>query len=200
MTYQVPFGAAAQEQLEERRGTDARVLMWIRAKNRETGTPEAIGFWSGDDHQEFMIGGELRSYFGAGAVLDTPPIVVEPGFAVRNYRVLIPPFTEEAKTLFQEYEPRLAEVEIHSVVLDIDTGDQMGTPKRMFKGFLNEAPQEIGKKGGNSQTELVFVTAARRLTFTLPLKRSSAELQLRDPSDRGREYSDVAGEWIVRWG
>ena len=70
------YDAVTQGQLEERRGTDARVLLWIEAKNRETGLSEVIGFWSGDDHQDFLIDGEIRTYFGAGQVIDVPPIIV----------------------------------------------------------------------------------------------------------------------------
>ena len=193
------YDAVTQGQLEERRGTDARVLLWIEAKNRETGLPEVIGFWSGDDHQDFLIDGEIRTYFGAGQVIDVPPIIVEPGFQVRNYRVKLPPFTEEVKTLMQTYEPRLARVEIHSCPLDIDSGAPLGTPVRCFKGFLNQAPEER-KQGDASYTELVMVTNARMLTFGLPLKRSSAELMRRNPDDRGREYIDITGQWTVPWG
>ncbi|NIZ12911.1 hypothetical protein [Phaeobacter sp. HF9A] len=193
------YDATTQTQLEDRRGTDARVLLWIRARNRETGLPEVIGFWSGDDHQEFLIDGELRTYFGAGNVIGAPPIIVQPGFMVRNYRLKLPPFTDEVKTLMQTYEPRLAEVELHSCPLDIDTGAPLGTPLRRFKGFLNQAPEER-KKGGVSYTELVMVSHARLLTFGLPLKRSSAELQRRNPADRGREYIDTTAQWTVSWG
>ncbi|WP_295453067.1 hypothetical protein [uncultured Pseudophaeobacter sp.] len=190
----------AQAQLEERRGTEGHALLWIQAKNRETGAPEALGLWSGDDHQEFLIGGEIRTYYGAGNVIDVPPIIAKPGFVVRNLRIKLPPLTDEVKTLLHAYEPRLAAVQIHSCPMDIDTGAPLGEPVRMFKGFLNQAPQEIAAKGGTGFTELVLVSAGRRLTFGLPLKRSSAELQRRNPLDRGREYSDVAGEWSIRWG
>jgi len=189
-----------QQQLDERRGTDAQVLLWITAKNRETGAPETIGFWSGDDHQEFLIGGEIRTYFGAGNVVDVPPIIATTGFQIQYYRVKLPPLLDEVKTLMRQFEPRLAQVEIHSCPLDIDSGNPLAEPVRMFKGFLNEAPEELGRKGGESRTQLVLVTSARKLTLGLPLKRSSAELQRRNSSDRGREYSDIAGEWVVKWG
>ena len=194
------FSAAAQSQLEERRGTQAHALLWLQAKNRETGAPATLGFWTGDDHQEFLVDGEIRTYYGAGQVIELPPIVVKPGFGVRNYRVTLPPFTDEVKTLMQAYEPRLAAVQIHALPFDIDTGGLLSEPRRVFKGFLNQAPQELEPKNGGGKTELVLVSAARRLTYGLPLKRSNAELQLRNPNDRGREYSDLAGDWPLPWG
>ena len=56
----MPYSVQAQQQLEERRGTDAHVLLWFQAKNRTTRAPETLGFWTGDDHREFLIGGEIR--------------------------------------------------------------------------------------------------------------------------------------------
>ncbi|UWQ73341.1 hypothetical protein [Leisingera sp. M658] len=194
------YSAQAQLQLAERRGTDARVLLWFQARNRTTGAPETLGFWTGDDHQEFLIDGEIRTYYGAGAVIDVPPIIAAPGFQVRQYRVKLPPMLDEVKQLLQQYDPRHAEVQIHSAVFDLDTGNLMPPVKRMFKGVLNEAPEELGGKGRPSFTQLVLVSPARKLTQGLPLKRSNAELQRRNADDRGREYSDVAGEWPVPWG
>lgn len=194
------FDPNIRAQLAERRGTDAKVLLWFKAENRDTGAPETLGFWSGDDHQEFLVDGEIRTYYGAGNVINVPPLIVAPGFQTRYYRVTVPPFTEEVKTLLQSYDAYLARVEIHSLPLNIDSGAPLGPPVRAFKGFLNQAPEEIGAKGGESRTELVLATSARRLTHGLPLKRSNAELQRRNPNDRGREYSDVAGDWTVPWG
>ncbi|KXF92085.1 hypothetical protein [Phaeobacter inhibens] len=194
------FDATTQAHLEERKGTNAKVLLWFRTRNRETGAPETLGFWSGDDHQEFLINGEVRTYYGAGNVINVPPLVVAPGFQTRYYRVTIPPFTDEVKTLLQAYEPRLATVEIHSICFELNGGRPTGDPVRVFKGFLNQAPEELGAKGGTSRTELTLATAARRLTHGLPLKRSGDELKRRNPNDRGREYSDVAGDWTVPWG
>lgn len=194
------YSTEAQQQLEERRGTDAHVLLWFQAKNRATGAPETLGFWTGDDHREFLVDGMVRTYYGAGAVIDVPPIIAQTGFQVRQYRVKLPPMLDEVKLLLQQYEPRHAEVQIHSAVFDIDTGNLLPPVKRMFKGVLNQAPEELGAKGQPSHTELVLVSPARKLTQGLPLKRSNAELQRRNPNDLGREYSDIAGEWSVPWG
>lgn len=189
-----------QDQLAERRGTDGQVLLWIVAKNRDTGAPESLGFWTGDDHQIFLVAGEVRRYYGAGNVIDVPPITASLGFQVRQTRIKLPPLTDEVQALVRQYDPRLAKVEIHSCPMDIDTGNQLGDPIRMFKGFLNEAPEEISRKGGASFLQLILVSSARNLTLGLPLKRSSSELQRRNAKDLGREYSTTAGEWPVRWG
>lgn len=187
-------------QLEERRGTDGHVLVWIVGKNRSTGEDEAIGFWTGDDHQQFDVRGELRLYYGAGNVIEVPPVKAEIGLGVQNHRIILPPMTDEVRQALRVYEPRQAKCEVHSQPFDIDGTSPLGAPNRMIKGVLNKAPEDIGGKGRNSASILTIVSSARRLTFGVPLKRSSAELKRRNPDDRGREYSDVAGEWPVFWG
>jgi len=84
--------------------------------------------------------------------------------------------------------------------MDIDTGRPLGSPKRFIKGYLTEMPEDLGRKGGQSAVELVVVSNARDLTRALPLTRSNEELKKRNPADRFREHSDVAGEWTVPWG
>ncbi|MDK3072774.1 hypothetical protein QO034_06600 [Sedimentitalea sp. JM2-8] len=191
---------AQSAQLQERRGTNAHVLIWITAKDRTTGLPETIGFWTGDDHQEFVIGGETRLYFGAGEVIDVPPVKAGTGLAVLQHRITLGALTDEARQLIRGYDARQAGVEVHCQPMDIDTGQPLGAPIRMIKGTLNKAPETIGPKGGTSNLVLTVVTTARKLTFGLPLLRSDAELRRRNPNDRGREYADVAGDWVVPWG
>lgn len=187
-------------QLSERRGTIAHVLLWIVARNRSTGQPEALGLWTGDDHQEFVIGGETRLYYGAGEVIEVPAIKAGIGLAVRQHRLTLAAMTEVGEQLLRGWDPRQAKAELHVATMDIDSGLQLGPPVRMIKGTLNKAPETIGPKGGHSQRELTIVTTARRLTFGVPLLRSDKELRRRNPNDRGREYADVAGDWVVPWG
>lgn len=187
-------------QLAERAGTHGEVLFWVTARNRVTGQPEQIGFWTGDDHQEFLVGGEVRTYFGAGSFIDLPPIQSGAGFQVRQHRIKLAPFTDEVRQLVRGYEPRMARVEIHVQPFDIYTGNPLGTPKRMVKGYISEAPEEIGVKGGESHQEIVIVSSARDLTQTLPLMRSGEELKKRNPADKFRDYADVTAEWSVPWG
>lgn len=194
------FDPIQLNQFGERRGTHGEILLWITARNRQTGAYESIGIWSGDDHDQFLIGQEVRTYFGAGSFIDIPPIRAGIGFQVRQTRIKLAPFADEVQQLMRIYEPRLAKVEVHSQPFDIDTGNPLGNPKRMLKGYITKAPEDLGAIGSDSTQEIVVVTSARDLTTTLPLMRSNEELQKRNPDDLFREYSDVAGDWTVPWG
>ena len=190
-----------QSQFEERRGVEGKALVWVRARNRSTGLPESIGFWSGDDHENFTIDGQSRTYFGAGNVISIPPIRSVAGLKTVYHTITLPPFTDEVRTALLQYDSRLAAVEVHVAAFDIDTGIMMSNPIRMIKGQLQEAPLNIAEKGGrNSSVNLKVASSARRLSLGVPIYRSRDALEARAPTDRGREYIDVAGDWIVPWG
>jgi hypothetical protein len=84
--------------------------------------------------------------------------------------------------------------------MDIDTGAPLGTPKRMIKGRVNKLPEDIGAKGKSNRLEMTITSNAQALTRALPLLRSNEELVRRNPVDLGREYSNVAGDWVAQWG
>ncbi|MFD1342876.1 hypothetical protein [Litorisediminicola beolgyonensis] len=188
-----------QAQLAERRGTAAMVLVWLVAKNRSTGAPETIGFWTGDDHENFTIRGETRLYYGAGAVIDVGAVRSGVGIRKRNHRLRLPPMLAETRQALRGYEPRQARVEVHVCPMDLDSGRPLAEPFRIIKGVLEGAPETLGQEGGASFTELRIATGTR-LTEGLPAYKSNAALQAVNPTDRGREYSDLGEEWRVRWG
>lgn len=189
-----------QDQLNERSGTNAHVLLWIEARNRTTGLPETMGLWTGDDHQDFLIDGAPRTYLGAGNVIQVAPIRTTIGLRVRTHRITLPPVTDEVRLLLRGYEPRQAKVEVHVCRLNIYSGAPLGTPKRMIKGTLNKAPERLGKKNDPGKLELEIASNAQRLTIGVPLMRSDEELRRRAANDRGREYVDVIGDWVIPWG
>lgn len=190
-----------QNQFEERRGVNGQVLIWITARNRSTGAPEDIGVWSGDDHQVFVVGGVSRTYYGAGEVIGVPLIRSIVGLNTVYHTITLPPFTDKMKQALQLYDARLAKFELHSVAFDIDTGTQLAAPVRLIKGVLQEAPENIGQKASrNASVKLKVASSARNLSLGVPLYKSDEAQRQVDPNDKGRQYVDVVGEWVVPWG
>lgn len=193
------FGQAAQEQIAERLGTNVRILVWVQAKNRQTGVLEPLGFWTGADHRSFNVGAETRLYYGAGNVFDFPPMRVVPGLVVQRYSFKLA-LTPEAKQAMLTSDPRKARIEIHRTWLDLNSGVPLGAPERRFKGFIVDFKRLRGAKGTASHFEVFCETASRALTRQQPLLRSAAALAERNPDDRFREYVETAGDVVVPWG
>lgn len=188
-----------QADLAKRTATNAQAFLWLSGKNRSTGAVETLGLWTGDDHQQFTISGASRLYYGAGTIISVAPVRAGVGLKVQHHRITLPPVVPEVREALRGYEMRQAGVELHVWPFDA-AGRPIGNARRMVKGTLAEAPESLGADGGESKITLVVASAARRLTFALPLVKSNAALKERDATDRGREYSDVAGEWTVPWG
>lgn len=194
------FDIAQTNQLDERSGTDAHILVLIEPRDRVTGEIVPLGLWTGDDHQTFTVDGETHLFLGAGNVIEVPPIRAGIGLEVRRQRVILPPMTDAAKLALQVYQAAQARVRVWSQPLDIYTGAPLGAPHRVIKGRLETAPETLAKLGDQSRTELVISSATRPLTFRQPLFKSDAAQRLRDPFDRFREYAASIADRPIPWG
>jgi hypothetical protein len=59
--------------LAARTGVASRHMVYVIARNRETGAQEALGLWHGDDHLTIAINGANRTYYGAGGLIGVEP-------------------------------------------------------------------------------------------------------------------------------
>ena len=63
----ITFDTATAAHLANTTATVARLLVWIVAKDRDTGDPFEVGYWSGIDHETFTINGApLKGTGGLG--------------------------------------------------------------------------------------------------------------------------------------
>ncbi|MBD3787220.1 MAG: hypothetical protein IE922_09655 [Sphingomonadales bacterium] len=178
----------------------ARVLFWVRALNRMTGALETLGIWNGDDHREFTIAGETRTYYGAGSLLSVDPIVSRTGLEVRRHQMTLSPLSAEVQTLIRGYDARFAPVELHRALFDPDTHNLIDEPHRRFAGYIDKVKLKSGPKGSKVTVELTLASSARALTVALSRKRSAETLRARAPGDGFRKYADVAGVITTPWG
>lgn len=194
------FDTTQTDEFRERQGVDGQKLVWIEARNRQTGAIEGMGLWSGDDDQSFVVDGVLRSFHGAGAVIGIPPVRAGIGLQVRRHRIILPPMRDEVRLVLQVYQAAQAKVRVWSQPMSVHTGAPLSAPIRVIKGRLEKAPETMAARGGRSRTELIVATGARALTFTVPWFKSDAAMRLRNPADRAREYIDTIADRAVPWG
>jgi hypothetical protein len=178
----------------------AHVLVWVSARNRATGGTESIGFWTGADHAEFVIGGETRVYYGAGTALSVDPLRLQTGLQVRSQRVQLSQIAAETQLAIRGYDPRHAPVEIHRALFDPLTHALIGEPHLVLRGNIDKAPVRTPSKGETGSIEVEIATAARRLTKPLTRKRSDASLRARAGTDAFRQYASLADKVETPWG
>lgn len=193
------FDTSTLAALSNREGVIARQLVWIKVKNRSTGLVEPQGLWNGEDTQDFVINSEVRTYYGLGSHLRVPDIIAEVGIQVRKHVIELSGVAEEAAMVLREFDARVAPVEIHRVMFDLETRTVVSDPTQSFKGFMNKAPIPTAAEGAESTVKVEVASSARLLTRTLAQKKSDESQRLRS-DDRFRQYGDVSGDVTTHWG
>lgn len=178
--------------------THAEILIWIEARNRETGLTEVMGLWTGDDHHDFIIGGETRTYYGAGNILQVPEISAGLGLDVRTVQVGLAAVSPEVEMAIRGYDVRLAPVQLHRAEFDVN-GNQLGPPERLFKGWVNGAPIVTPAEGGAGSATLELVSNARILTRHGGATKSD-QVQRRRGGCRFRRWATLTQSATVYWG
>lgn len=193
------IATAEQNYNESRHGQWRYTLIKIAARDRISGAVETARFWTGPYDQSFTVDGDTGTYIGAGAALDVDDIPGGTGFDIRYISVRLAT-TDDVNAAIREYDPRLAPVEIYTVAMDLNTGEVVSPPRRIFKGAVNETPITTPAEGGDAFIEITLASSAREMTRTLPLYRSDSEMRRRSSSDRFREAVSTTGLRQVAWG
>jgi hypothetical protein len=187
------------------KGVIPRSFVWIKAKNRDTGAAEHIGFWNGlDSVDATVIDGVsglpvTRTYHAAGSLLSVGTITRTPELEVRTVRVGLSQISDAVQLLVRGYDVRHAPIEIHEGYLDLETRKLVGDAIIDFVGWVNGAPIDTPAVGQNGGIQVECVSHSRMLTRTNPAKKSH-EAQKRRSGDKYRQYNTVAGQWQYWWG
>lgn len=197
--------------LQSRTGIIPVNLIWIEAKDRETGGIATMGLWNGWDTTDLQIIDPdtllpvTRTFHAGGSVLDLPAIPLESDLTVRTIRIRLSQINAAVQLAIRGYDPKHAPVQVHRGFLDPATRLLVAPALPRFVGWINGAPIRTPAVGGEGSIEIACVSHTRALTKTNPLKRSD-EMQSRrlvsGNPDRMRKYTDVAGGWLqnIHWG
>ena len=176
-------------------------LIWVEALNRSTGAVEASGIWSGGISRTLTVEGQSRVYHGAGNIIDLSEIsFMAKTTSIQPQTIVLNGLTPEVEAMIRGYEAKQAKIQIHRWVHPpkIRTG---GSIERAIKGIIDEIDFKRGASGvGESpetlQATITVMTAARRGTKTLALKRSDATHKTAFPNDMGRRYSSSTAKVV----
>lgn len=190
--------------LLSRQGIDARDLVWLKGRNRSTGLSETIGFWNDLDTVDITVvsgetgGSVTRSYIGSGTLLDIGPIPLVSDLTIQTVTLNLSHASEAVIAAVRQYEQRLALVDIHRLLLDLDSKVPVGVPRSHFFGRVNKINIRDPEPGSTGSIEVSCVSFLRELTRTNAAKRSDATQQLRG-GDRFRRYSGTASHIEIEW-
>lgn len=183
---------------QSRAGTKAHGLIYLTVKDRATGAPFSIGYWTGDDHQAFTINSQGRTYYGAGNALDLGETVSEVGIVVRTRTVRLSGLSPEVQEMAKGYDARLAPVEIHRAEFDPLTNTLIDAPQRVFRGWVDRI--NWTHTAETVECALTLASIARALTRPLTNKYSDASQRQVNSGDGFFRHVDVSGTVDVWWG
>lgn len=191
------YDAQTNAYLAARGGVIARHLVWITGRDRNTDAPQSLGLWTGSETRSITIGGQARTYAGAGAMLALEPITAGMGLDVRILQARFAPVAPAVQAALLQYDPRFAPVEIHRALFDPVSWVLVSEPHRVFRGWVNKV---LIREGDPAEAVVDFASAARGLTRALTLRRSDAAMRQRSATDAFRAYTDISGDVGVWWG
>lgn len=181
-------------------GIKVRQLLWITARNRGSGNPESIGIWTGEDVQNFTIGGVARTYYGGGSFISAGDMLSEVGLNVRRLSVSMSPITPEIEQVLRGYDAKMAPVELHLAFFSTETNNLVAPPYRIFKGWIDRFPITTPALNGQGEARLDLVSSARILTNGLALKRSNDSQNRRQSGDAFFRDVSISGQIQTPWG
>lgn len=186
--------------LQQNSAVKVRRLLWITARNRDTGEPETHGLWDGEDTTTFVVDGETRVYYGFGQFVNWGELTIESTLNIRKLSAVLAPITPEVEQVLRGYDPKFAPVQVHLAFFNPETNNLVAPPLRMFKGWVDKFPLTTPPVGGSGQARLDMVGHTRILTNRLALKRSDETQRRRSAGDSFYSDVTVTGQVQTPWG
>lgn len=199
------FAPAYQAALAARRLLP-RDFLSITARNRSTGEPETVNFWSDVSSVTAMVLDPdtglpvLRDYRGAGSLIQISDIPAIAGVTVQRVTIRMSQLDEAVQQAVRLYNVKQARVEIHTGLLDPDSRKMVSPAEPLFVGFIDEAPITTPAEGEDGGITLTCTSHTQELARSNPATRSHADQQTRAPGDDFFIDAAVVGDWDHYWG
>ncbi|SOC22004.1 hypothetical protein [Rhodobacter maris] len=177
-------------------------LVWIVARDRDTGAAAPMGFWSGDEDVTLVLTAPdgttaSRLYLG-GCGLAVEGVEYVADLTDTPVTVSLSQIAEAAQELVRGLDVRLAYVEIHATTM---TGGALtSAPQLQWVGIVDEGPVSTPAAGGEGGIALsIRSEIMTQLGAVNPAKSSDTHQKRRLSTDRFCEYAGVIKEKKDPW-
>ena len=187
-------------------GLVARRLAWFVAKDRATGAPAPAGVWTGSEDLNITVvdgrTGALvsRPYIGGLALDNIGDIPRTSDFTVQSVSVNMSQIADAAQQLLRQYDLRMALVEVHDLLLDAATGNQVAPAALVMLGRVDEAPIKTPRAGETGSAEVKAISDVISMLTRKNSRKSSHQGQAIRQNDQWGKDSGVVSTWKVPWG
>lgn len=184
----------------------ARDFLWIVAKNRDTGDPVNVGFWSDIESVTASVLDPdtllpvIRTYYGAGGLVSIDSIPSVSVVQVQDVKIVLSQLDEFVEQAVRLYDVKQARVEIHRGLFDPDTRNLISPAIVRFVGFVNQVEITTGQENSEGGVTITCVSHTQELTRANPATRSHEDQKTRSATDDFFIDAAVTSEWNIQWG
>jgi len=191
----------------EQRELYPRDFLSLWPRNRETGDPVFVGFWSDFPGISALVvdpdsGEEVeREFIGAGSSLinisDIPAIAA---VQVQTVQIILSQLDATVTQAVREYDPRQCRVEIHRGLFHPGGRVMVSAAECRLVGFIDTMEIKTPKEGEGGWVQLTAVSHTREMTRANPDTRSHESQILRNAGDMFLKDAGTVGDWEFFWG
>lgn len=183
-----------------------RDFLTITARDRATGGPVTVGFWSDLANVSALVVDPdtgaplLRDFYGAGALISISDIPAVVGVSVQSVTITMSQLHEQVQDAVRLYDIKQARVEIHSGLLDPDSKKLVDPAEPIFVGFVDTVEIRTPRENEEGAAILICTSGTQELLRYNPATRSHEDQQVRAPGDAFFKDAAVCSEWRHNWG
>lgn len=185
----------------------ARDFLWLTARDRETGDPVSVGFWSGlsnvtadvlDPDTDEPV---TRAWYGVGALIEVSDIPAVIGVSTNDITVRMDQMDAEVNEAIRLYDCKQAGIQLFRGMFDPDSGKLVAPGFCRFVGFVDRIEVKTPAEGESGYAELTCVSHTQELLRGNPTTRSNEDQKRRSATDNFFADAAVVGTWGPKqWG
>lgn len=183
-----------------------RDFLWIAARDRSTGDPVSVGFWSDVSNVSALVlnpdtGASVsRDFYGAGGLIQIDDIPAVASVTIQQINIRMSQLDEMVEEAVRLYDIKQARVEIYTGMLDPDSRKLVAPAICRFVGFVDGVTIDTPSENDDGGVSITCVSHTQEMTRSNPSTRSHEDQKLRDPDDDFFIDAAVCGEWQHYWG
>lgn len=184
----------------------ARDFLWIVARDRNTGNPVSVGFWSDIDNTTVQVLNPdtllpvYRNYYAAGGLIEINEIPAVSVIQVQDIEIRLSQLDELVQQAVRLYDVKQARIEIHRGLFDPETRNLISPALVRFVGLVNNLRITTPSEGSDGAVYLSCVSHTQELTRANPATRSNEDQKTRNDTDIFFLDTAVVSDWELDWG
>jgi hypothetical protein len=184
----------------------ARDFLWLIARDRQTGQPQAVGFWSDVGNIEAEVvhpdtgHADARSFYGSGTLISITEIPLVSTLEAQNVTITMSQIDDVVAQAVRLYDCKQARVEIYRGLFSPQTRKLVSPAELRFFGFVDTISVKTPAENEAGAVTFTCASHMQEITRSNPDTRSDASQRQRGGNDNFYQDVAVVGEWELFWG